>query len=121
MTPINLLVETERYFFELNLTWDDVAFIACDDFSIPIENFRQVAATANYDAGYGAPEVAQDLIIVFKNNGWLERYEYDGSEGWIYKRLPRKPEVECEVHALVVDQKDNDKYPGWLTLKEMNL
>lgn len=116
----NLLAETERYFSELNLSWDDVAFIACDDFSISIENFRQVAATADYDAGYGAPEVAQDLVIVFKNDGWLERHEYDGAEGWVYRHLPYKPEVEREVHALVVGQKKNDEYPGWLNLERMN-
>lgn len=116
----NLLAETERCFSELNFSWDDVAFIACDDFSISIENFRQVAATADYDAGYGAPEVAQDLIIVFKNDSWLERDEYDGSEGWIYRHLPYKPETERKIHALVVGQKKNDAFPGWLGLEEMN-
>ena len=33
-----------------------------------------------YDSGY---------TILFKYNSWLERYEYDGSERWVYKRYPK--------------------------------
>lgn len=117
---INLLHETENILEAHDLTWDDVAFIGCDEFSVSVENFREVAATADYDEGYGAPEVAQDLVIVFNNGGWLDRREYDGSEWWEYHIAPAKPKQQREIHALVVGQKRNGEYPGWLNLERMN-
>ena len=45
-----------------------------------------------YDAGYGEQELYGK--VWFKDNSWLERYEYDGSEGWDYKSYPNIPK-EC--------------------------
>ena len=39
-----------------------------------------------YDNGYGYQEI--DGIVLFSDNSWLERWEYDGSEGWEYKKAP---------------------------------
>ena len=36
----------------------------------------------NYDNGFGTQELYG--IILFDDNSWLERYEYDGSEEWKY-------------------------------------
>lgn len=38
-----------------------------------------------YDSGYGIQEVFG--YIIFKDNTWLERHEYDGSEWWEYKDI----------------------------------
>ena len=40
----------------------------------------------DYDSGYGSQELYG--IILFSDNTWLERYEYDGSEHWKYKSPP---------------------------------
>jgi len=44
-----------------------------------------------YDEDYGA----QNLFgtVVFLDGSWLERYEYDGAESWVYKRTPSVAEV----------------------------
>lgn len=46
----------------------------------------------NYDDGYGTQEVYGE--IVFNDNSWLERFEYDGSERWDLKKTPSIPK-EC--------------------------
>ena len=45
-----------------------------------------------YDAGYGSQELFGK--VWFKDNSWLERSEYDGSEEWAYKEYP-KIDKEC--------------------------
>lgn len=45
-----------------------------------------------YDAGYGLQELFGHVI--FDDNSWLERHEYDGSENWVWKRTPVLPECE---------------------------
>lgn len=39
-----------------------------------------------YDNGFGGQELYG--TVVFKDESWLERGEYDGSEWWNYKKLP---------------------------------
>lgn len=39
----------------------------------------------NYYDGYGCQELFG--FIIFRDNSWLERYEYDGSERWEYKSV----------------------------------
>lgn len=43
----------------------------------------------NYDDGYGMQEVYG--IIMFNDDFWLERIEYDGSERWGLKKKPSIP------------------------------
>lgn len=45
-----------------------------------------------YDDGFGRQELFG--IVLFEDNSWLERYEYDGSERWDYRTTPQIPE-EC--------------------------
>lgn len=42
-----------------------------------------------YDAGYGMQELDG---LVWLDNGWLERGEYDGSEWWAFKSRPEIPD-----------------------------
>jgi len=46
-----------------------------------------------YRVGFGAQEINFDLMIV-GDDWWLERHEYDGSEWWEFKTLPKKPSVK---------------------------
>lgn len=48
--------------------------------------FLQTLQTINYDSGYGWQELYG--VIVFDDNSWLERYEYDGSEHWVKCSTP---------------------------------
>ena len=41
----------------------------------------------NYDNGYGGQRLFG--IVWFNDGSWLERYEYDGAEKWVYKSTPK--------------------------------
>lgn len=43
----------------------------------------------NYDDGFGSQHLFG--VVWFKDGSWLERYEYDGSESWVFKRTPDIP------------------------------
>lgn len=54
------------------------------------DDFKKLA-DRQYDDGYGGAEVNEKLLIV-GSDWWLERHEYDGSEWWEFKTLPKKPD-----------------------------
>ena len=97
----NLKEETLKIMNNHGKTVEDVTWIGCEDFAIPIQEFWELADTT-YDSGYGAAEVAQDLIVVGED-WWLERYGYDGLEWWEYKVVLSKPEVTREVSTVIPD------------------
>ena len=45
----------------------------------------------NYDDGFGSQHLFG--VVWFKDGSWLERYEYDGSESWVFKRPPDIPKI----------------------------
>ena len=47
----------------------------------------ELLANREYDSSYGTREVPADLVVVGEE-WWLERVEYDGSEGWEHKSQP---------------------------------
>lgn len=110
---INLYTETTESLEEQKLTWDDVLWIGMryeyfneesDRVEIPKEIFIEQAKNTNYNNGYGRAEINLSLIIV-GDNWWLERNEYDGSEWWVYKKMPIKPVTQVKEINL-----DNDFY-----------
>ena len=54
-------------------------------------DFLENLSYINYDEGYGSQRLFG--TIVFKDGTWLERHEYDGSEWWEYKKLPKEEEL----------------------------
>lgn len=80
---MNLLDETLAAIEETKHTTDDILFIGSSDgqYRCSLEEFKTLA-NYNYDNGYGSQEVADTLIIAFKDDEKLVRQEYDGSEGW---------------------------------------
>lgn len=92
----------------------DVRWVGGDDFAIPIDTFWRLA-DQEYDDGYGAQEVAADLIVV-GDDFWLERYEYDGAERWDYKAMPQKPDRHEDVATII--GRDVDQY--WASLARIN-
>jgi len=65
-------------------------------------DFKELA-NCEYDSGYGALEVAKDLLVVGKD-WWLERHEYEGLEWWEYKTMPARPKNYRKPLALTTRQ-----------------
>ena len=107
---MNLLQETKAVLRENGKSLKDIKWVGCDAFTIPLENFV-ACADKEYDNGFGAQEVATDIVVV-GNNWWLERHEYDGCEWWEYKELPHKPSKGKHVERVIGDM--------WVSLEEMN-
>ena len=101
---INLLNETKEMLVSHGKWCEDVEFVV--GFSSSTEGYlrwsshsndelvrttwEEFAAKANknYDNSFGGTEVLEVTMIVGKDF-WLERHEYDGSEWWEYKELPK--------------------------------
>ena len=75
----------------LSSSVEEVSRWGCDnDDELVRTTWDEFAAQANknYDNGFGGTEVIEVTMIVGKDF-WLERHEYDGSEWWEYKELPK--------------------------------
>lgn len=117
----NLLVETREVLEDNNKTINDINWVGNNKFYFDVNEFLNIA-NVEYDDSYGAPEVAQDLLVV-GDNWWLERHEYDGSEWWEYKEIPLKPNTKIELKALTVEQAKKLGFNvsvGWENLKRIN-
>ena len=118
----NLKEETLLVLRQNGKTFDDVVAVMGEDFQITKEDFLELADTL-YDDGYGSSKVATDLCIVGEDF-WLERYEYDGSEWWEFKAMPRYEHLPFKkIHALTVYQSNeffDNNYVGWEKLSELN-
>lgn len=86
---MNLKEETIQAILSNGKGIADIEWIGSEDIKIPIDNFWEISDFV-YDDGFGAQRVPADLVIVGKN-WWLERTEYDGSEGWVFKEKPIEP------------------------------
>ena len=86
---INFLNETIAVIEKYEHSIDDILYIGSDanDFKTDWKTFSKYA-NFNYDNGYGGQNIADDLVVVFNDDTWLERVEYDGAESWKYKKLP---------------------------------
>jgi hypothetical protein len=119
---MNLYKETTEILAENGRTFDDVVAICGSEFQITKDDFVKYSDT-EYDSGFGASEVAEDLLVV-GNDFWLERHEYDGSEWWEFKAFPNHKELPFkEVTALTVRQalRNNVRCKcGWETLSRLN-
>ena len=96
----NLLEETKEKLAVCHKTPKDVLWVGSSDGSEAItwEEFEKMA-DFDHDAGYGAAEIRMDLVVVGKD-WWLERYEYDGSEWWVYKEQPKLLKLHKELKGL---------------------
>lgn len=89
---MTFLVETEAKLLVIQRTSDEIIFIGSADYnySCTWEEFKTLA-NINYSAGFGAPEIAKDLIIIFNDGASMTREEYDGSEWWRYNEVIKLP------------------------------
>lgn len=86
----NLIEETTLEIQNSNHTELDVSWVGSLDgkYAMSWNQFKNLFKEINYNPGYGGQEIASDLTIVFFDDSWLERGEYDGSEWWSYKKYP---------------------------------
>ena len=106
---MNFLEETEVKIKASGHNINDVMFIGKDDGKLRMPWWRFVeTADFNYDSGYGYCEIPTNLIVYFKDNTYLFRNEYDGSEWWEY-RVSKifTPEDEYD-NAMLTYTFDND-------------
>lgn len=71
-------------------------------------------ADFEYDSGFGSQKIATDLIIVFANGDYMDRYEYDGSECWSYHTTPKIFPILNNITSFGGD------FHMWDTLKEIH-
>jgi hypothetical protein len=83
----NLLTETIEELKYNGLVPEDVIFCSVHDNYFSWKDFEALA-NVTYDSGFGIAEIDSSLMVVGKD-WWLERHEYDGSEWWEFKRLPK--------------------------------
>jgi hypothetical protein len=99
----NLLKETLEMLAENGKSPADVRWVGHRDFGyltqirptpekMPYGSWEEFVEFADfdYDNGYGGAQVSTRLVIV-GDDWWLERGEYDGSEWWEFKTLPKPP------------------------------
>lgn len=100
----NFGAETISVLARHNYDIEDIEWIGCKYFEIPINEFFDVARKTEYNAGYGSIEMPGDLIISMKDQSYFERAEYDGSEWWRYVSKIKRPRMG--VHLKVKTFKD---------------
>lgn len=114
---MNFLKETEEAIKGSGHNIKDVMFIGSADGEYRMDwNKFKVKANFDYDSGFGAAEIATNLIIYFTDHTYIVREEYDGSEWWKYN----VPKLFNENDKY----KDFDNLGGlgimWKTVEELN-
>ena len=100
---MNLWIETIDELDKHGKTFEDVLAVCGNEFRITKGDFKKYANT-EYDSGYGAPEVAEDLLVIGADF-WLERHEYDGAEWWEFKQMPKYEELPFKTITALVGGK----------------
>ena len=114
---MNLLQETIEDITLSGHSAEDIIFIGSERsaYSCTWEEFKELADD-EYSSGFGAQEVASDLIIAFSDGSKMWRHEYDGSENWAYSSPFEAPETTLPIKNLFV----TGTQVGWCDLEEMN-
>lgn len=114
---MNLLQETIDDIKQSGHTPDNIVFIGSEESGYSCTwNEYQTLANRDYDSGYGAQEVARDLIIVFSDGAKMWRSEYDGSESWAYSSPFEMPKEQIPIKSLFA----TPEHVGWVDLAEIN-
>lgn len=95
MSLVNLYKETIQNLLTQNKKISDIVFISTMidgvEYELSSDDFFELAKGIDYDNGYGSVEINLRLKIV-GDNWWLERYDFDGSEHWVFKTIPKRPD-----------------------------
>ena len=112
---MNLLSETKKVLADNGKLPRDVRWVGTKLVATTWGNFAKVA-DVEYNAGFGAPQVAKDLIVS-GDGWWMERHEYDGSEWWEFKKIPDTPLTEVVIKSVVATEEE----VGWVKLMDIKL
>ena len=94
---INFLSETNKMIESCGYSESDIYFCQVEHYNYNTNtddliqfsyDFFKKFANFEYDNGYGIEQIPERMKIVFKDNSWIERNTYDGSEWWEYKKTP---------------------------------
>lgn len=112
----NLVKETLEDLESLGLKAEDVLWVGSYDgkYAMSWDQFQARYKNVTYDSGFGAQEIAEDLVVV-GTNWWLEREEYDGSERWAFKQLPARSD-----DAALFRHVKHPEGEGWRSLEACN-
>jgi len=80
----------------------NIAFIGSKTHGCSWAKFRKMA-DVTYDASWGCAKVAIDLIIIFSDETYITRKEYDGSEWWSVHPPMEIPEGVKPIKRLIGD------------------
>lgn len=100
---MNLYDETVHELDRIGLKRDDVEWVACPEFEVPLDEFWELAKLTEYNRSFGVEEVAVDVVVMTKSGTWLERRSYDGSEWWVAMNAPQRPKTTRHVYRLSVN------------------
>lgn len=112
----NLLEETIVSIKASGYTENDVDWVGSKDgiFAISWEEAKEIL-NLDYDSGFGAAEVATDLVVVFKDGLSMHRGEYDGSEWW---EIPQRYKKSDNPKKFTVAGKGRGGL--WESLEDLN-
>lgn len=115
---MNLLEELEVELEKHDKKKSDIKWIGLEgEGCFNTKQFLKIAKDFNYHDGFGLIEIHERLKIVGKD-WWLERHEYDGSEWWEFKTLPKQPDIliegsDEEVKDKIWDKCASKETEGW--------
>lgn len=104
---MNFKDEIFCYLKKYNKSEKDVIFVSDGEKYCNFSEFLNIIKDYKYDNGWGIPYINLDLKII-GNDWWLERHEYDGSEGWTFKTLPTQPKIKSLSIKWNYDHNYND-------------
>ena len=95
---MTLLEETKDAIASSGHTEADIVFIGSEKtgHQCTWDKFCDLA-NVEYDAGFGAAQVAQDLRVVFSDGQQLWRGEYDGLEWWEHSTPFLRPDASLPI------------------------
>jgi len=111
---MNLLEETRSAIKDSGHKIGDIVFIGSGSsgHACSWSQFKELSNN-EYDDGFGAQEVATDLIIAFSDGHQMWRHEYDGSENWDYSKPFNMPKDKHHIRRLFANR------VGWESLSEI--
>lgn len=107
---INLLDETREILAKHNHTLDDILYMQGSASESPLTakvdaNTLRNLLDFEYYNGFGCVDINIDLKLIGADF-WLERYEYDGAERWVYKQYPTIPAEFCSPRAISIMEEE---------------
>lgn len=116
---INFYDEIIKTLEKNNKAINDIVWIGTRKYKVEKDKFLEDVKNLKYDKGYGIATINMDLIIAGKD-WYLERWEYDGSEGFSYVPFLTEPQEEKEYSRKFIIPDTFLRDYKWLKAKKEN-